>query len=104
MYELLWEYTDPLVNELYKRKLLSSPYINLQLNNSYADRVFPSIIHSGTENSLKTAQFIQYAGMKELPFWKNEANFINSSTEGLLYHPLIHKSEKLQVFISDSNR
>ena len=85
-------------------KLLTSPYINLQLNDSYADHNNLSMIHSGTENSVKTARFIQYAGLKELPFWKNEANFINTSTEGLLFHPLMRKSEKLQVFISDSNR
>jgi len=85
-------------------KLLTSPYINLQLNDSYADRNSSSMIHSGTENSVKTARFIQYAGLKEMPFWKNEAKFINTSTEGLLFHPLIRKSEKLQVFISDCNR
>jgi len=104
VHELLWEYTDSLLNELYKRNQLTSPYVYLQLNDSYADRVYPSIIHSGSDNSEETAQFIQYAGMKELPFWKNKANFINSSTEGLLFHPFVRKDEVLQVFISDANR
>jgi len=81
-----------------------SLYISLQLNNSYSDRVLPSIVHSGTRDSLKQGQFIQWAGLKELPFWRNEANFIYNSTEGILFHPLIKKHEELQVFISDTNR
>jgi len=101
VYKLLWEYTDPLINELYKLGKTPSPYIYLQLNNSYSDRVLPSVVHSGTKDSLK---FIQWAGLKELPFWKNKANFIHNSTEGILFHPLIHKDEELQVFISDANR
>ncbi|XP_065921005.1 lysosome membrane protein 2-like isoform X2 [Dysidea avara] len=104
VYKLLWEYTDPLINELYKLRKTLSPYIYLQLNNSYSDRELPSIVHSGTKDSLKTAQFIQWAGLKELPFWRNKANFIHNSTEGLLFHPFIHQDEELQVFISDANR
>ena len=104
MHELIWEYTDPLLVVLNQAGLIPSPYIHLQLNDSYSDRELPSIVHSGTKDSLKRARFIQWANLTELPFWMNEASFINKSTEGLLFHAILDQNEMLEVFISDTNR
>ncbi|XP_065920236.1 lysosome membrane protein 2-like [Dysidea avara] len=104
VHELIWEYTDPLLVVLNQAGLIPSPYIHLQLNDSYSDRELPSIVHSGTKDSLKRARFIQWANLTELPFWMNEASFINKSTEGLLFHAILDQNEMLEVFISDTNR
>ncbi|XP_065920344.1 lysosome membrane protein 2-like isoform X2 [Dysidea avara] len=104
VYELIWGYNDTLLDLLYQLTLTPSPYISLQLNNSYSDRELPSIVHSGTKDSLKRAQFIQWANLTELPFWLNEAKFINKSTEGIVFHPIVDQSDMLEAFISDTNR
>jgi len=104
VYELIWKYNDSLLDILYRLQFTPAPFISLQLNNSYSDRELPSIVYSGTKDSQRRAQFIQWANLTELPFWLNEANFINKSTEGLFFHPIIHQSDKLEAFISDVNR
>ena len=104
MHELLWDYTDPLLKRLHWARQIDTPHIYLQLNNSYSDRALPSMVHSGTVDSKETAQFIEWASLKQLPYWKNEANFINASTSGIIWHSLMEKDEKLEAFISDVNR
>ena len=104
VHELVWDYTDPLLHRLKQVGKIDTSHISLQLNNSYSDRELPSIVHSGTVDSKKTAQFIQWASLKQLPFWKNEANFINTSTSGIIWHSIIERDEKLEAFISDVNR
>ena len=104
VYELLWNYTDPLLKQLNRFGQVNASNISLQLNDSYSDRHLPSMVHSGTVDSKKTAQFIEWATLKQLPYWKNQANFINKSTSGILFHSLIEKDEKLEAFISDVNR
>ena len=103
VHDLIWDYSDPLL-ELLNAFMLAPPFISFHLNDSYSDRELPSIVYSGTTDSSKRAQFIQWANLTELPFWLNEANFINKSTEGLLFHAIIQQSDKLEAFISDANR
>jgi len=104
VHDLLWGYNDTLLDILHQLQFTPDRSISLQLNNSYSDRELPSIVHSGTKDSQRRGQFIQWANLTELPFWLNEANFINKSTEGLFFHPIIHQSDKLEAFISDANR
>jgi len=104
VHELLWNYTDPLLKVLHNIGQVDISYISLQLNNSYSDLHLPSMVHSGAMDSKKTAQFIEWATLKQMPYWKNKANFINTSTSGILWHSLIEKDEKLEAFISDVNR
>lgn len=108
--ELVWNYTDPLVQLLYSNivlkflhKTLPQPYIQIQLNNSVNDTQH-SIIYTGSDDIERIGQYIQWDGVTRLGIWPLEdANYING-TEGLFFHPYVTEDEVLQVFLQDTVR
>ena len=107
---LLFNYTDPLVQELHSNTALKlanmnlpTNYISIQLNASKEDAK-PSVIDTGFEDVDKLGQFYQWDGKKSLGLWFDEyANMING-TEGVLFKPNLKKDDKLTVFVDSTYR
>ena len=109
---IIWQYTDPLVQELHKNFILRiaglnypSNYVNLQMNDSIVD-TYPSIIHTGVKNISQIGMFEQWKGsVGSLNIWPNGngANAING-TEGLLFSPFLSEDDILEVFSDDALR
>ena len=109
---LAWNYTDDLVQSLNRNIALRatqlnypSTFINIQMNNSINDS-FPSIIYTGVNNIEKIGKFVQWKGnLGSVDVWPNRmgANRING-TEGLVFHPFLNETEKLEVFSDDALR
>lgn len=108
--DLLFNYTDPLVQELHTNTLLKlagmnlpNNYVSIQLNASTEDSI-PSIIDTGVDNINNIAQFYQWNGKQSLGLWFDEyANMING-TEGLLFKPNLKDDDTLEVFVDNTYR
>ena len=106
---LVWNYTDPFIQELYGNSVLNTlgmnlpnPYIEIQQNNSINDSR-PSTVYTGAGNINNIGKFYKWNGhVGELDTWPNGmgANVING-TEGLVFHPNQKENETLESFQSD---
>lgn len=108
--KLVFNYTDPLVEELHTNAWLRlanmnlpTNYVSIQLNASVDDSN-PSIIYSGVEDIDKLAQFYQWNGKQKLDLWFDDyANTIRG-TEGILFKPNLVEGEGLDVFVDNVYR
>ena len=109
---LAFNYTDDLVQMLHSEVSLTvtgmnypRTTVNIQMNNSINDS-FPSIIYTGVNNIEKIGKFVQWKGnLGSVDVWPNGmgANCING-TEGLVFHPFLSETEKIEVFSDDALR
>ena len=105
--DLVFNYTDALIQELHSNFLLRSfkmnlptNYISIQQNASINDS-YPSIIHTGVGDINRIAEFVQWDGLQDLGVWPEEsANKING-TEGLVFRPNLKEGDNLTTFVDD---
>ena len=105
--DLVFNYTDALIQELHSNLLLRSfkmnlptNYISIQQNGSINDS-YPSIIHTGVGDINRIAEFVQWDGLQDLGVWPGEsANKING-TEGLVFRPNLKEGDNLTGFVDD---
>lgn len=106
---LVWNYTDPLIQELHSNLFLklfqlSYPqnYVSIQQNNSINDSR-PSLIYTGTENITHIGQFHQWDNhtARNLSIWPGRTANIINGTEGLFFHPNLQEGDSLYAFVDD---
>ena len=105
--DLVFNYTDALIQELHNNFLLHlfnmnlpTNYISIQQNASINDS-YPSIIHTGVGDINRIAEFVQWDGLRDLGVWPGEsANKING-TEGLVFRPNLKEGDNLTGFVDD---
>ncbi|CAH8856689.1 unnamed protein product [Trichobilharzia szidati] len=99
--ELLWGYKDDFLT-LLSNYSISVPMTEIGIlinkNNTPSDTI---LINNGVKNQNMLGKIIDFHGMQILPYWKSlTANMINGS-DGTLFHPFIHKHEKLYAFAKE---
>nr|XP_060635358.1 lysosome membrane protein 2 isoform X1 [Anolis sagrei ordinatus] len=100
VHELLWGYTDKLLNALHKfRPTIDADFGFFKKMNGSDDGEY--IMLSGKKNYLDFTRIIKWRGKDTLSWWTSpDSNMING-TDGSTFHPLIGTDEKIYVFSSD---
>ncbi|KAM7439971.1 the CD36 [Porites harrisoni] len=107
VYDLLWGYTDPLLNTIVNVQSDAcprnsskgvSPFVQLQGNNTYEGII---AMNTGQKDISKLEQFIMWRGQTHLTWWSDKyANMING-TDGTQFAPRVLENDKLYVFSPD---
>lgn len=107
---LVFNYTDPLVQELHTSELLKLAGMNLPVDyvsmqwNASANDLKPNIINTGVGDLNNIGQFEMWDGQKHLDIWFDKyANMING-TEGMLFKPHLKEGEEIVAFVDDAFR
>ncbi|KAM6903038.1 lysosome membrane protein 2-like [Xenentodon cancila] len=98
--ELLWGYTDPLLERLAPTTPdVEKDFGLMYKKNGSNDGEF--VFHTGVENYLDYGRIKTWKGQSRLTFWtSNESNVINGS-DGSAFHPLLKKNERIYIFTPD---
>ncbi|XP_020660876.3 lysosome membrane protein 2 isoform X2 [Pogona vitticeps] len=100
VHELLWGYTDRLLNALHKfRPDIDSEFGYYKKMNGSDDGEY--IMLSGARNYLDFTRIIKWRGKESLNWWTSPTSNMINGTDGSTFHPLIDKDETIYVFSSD---
>eukprot|EP00118_Oscarella_pearsei_P002662 m.11176 g.11176 ORF g.11176 m.11176 type:complete len:499 (+) comp23057_c0_seq1:265-1761(+) len=98
VYDLIWGYEDSTLKTLHRFDKNIPTKFAFQNNISEPNMSAPSRIHTGVGDLHKLGRYLEYQGMKKLPYWEGEdANTIRG-TEGFFFGPGNGK-KSLYVFV-----
>lgn len=102
VFDLLWGYTDPLLEELHKEKpdLVPTTFFGLFMDkNNTDDGVYE--VNSGKTDASKTAVITSFRNRTNLNYWTTDTCNMINGTDGTYYPPFLNKNKPLYIFSSD---
>lgn len=104
VYEILWGYTDDLLNTIVNIQTPecpgdaakgASPFVQLQFNNTYYGI---SAVNSGQVDINELEKFTMWRGESHLSWWSDKYGNMINGTDGTQFAPKLSKDDTLYVF------